>query len=268
MALPASQTFAPKTLRNDGQEARSRLLDAALALFADQGFAKTSTREIALAAKVNVASISYYFGDKAGLYRAVWTDPRCNPDCDGAAFASPTMALPDVLRAMLLSFVEPLKQGKLIQRSMKLHFREMLEPTGVWQQEIDHNIKPAHMALVAAVCRHLGVTKADDDVHRLCFSIAGLGMMLHVAGDVFAAIRPQLVASPAALDMYGERLLGYALAMVQVEQHRRARVAEVRVKPKTQGAAKPEANQKPQLKAQLKASAPSRPKIPSKIHTL
>jgi len=45
----------------------------------EQGFAKTSIREIALAAQANVASISYYFGDKAGLYRAVFSDPRTNP---------------------------------------------------------------------------------------------------------------------------------------------------------------------------------------------
>ena len=211
-----------KSLRSDGQEARSRLLDAALGLFADKGFAKTSTREIAQAAQVNVASIGYYFGDKAGLYRAVWTDPRCNPDCNAAAYADAELSLADALRFMLLGFVEPLKQGELTQRFMKLHFREMLEPTGVWQQEIDNNIKPSHMALVGLVCRHLNVTQADDDIHRLCFSIAGLGMMLHVAGDVFAAIRPQLVASPEALDVYGERLLTYALALVDAERQRRA----------------------------------------------
>ena len=50
-----------KTLRSDGIEARNRLLDTALALFAEKGFAKTSTREIALAAQINIASISYYF---------------------------------------------------------------------------------------------------------------------------------------------------------------------------------------------------------------
>ena len=211
-----------KPLRSDGQDARTRLLDAALGLFADQGFAKTSTREIAHAAQVNVASISYYFGDKAGLYRAVWTDPRCNPECGLTDDATSELSLTDALRGMLRGFVEPLKQGELTQRSMKLHFREMLEPTGVWQQEIDNNIKPSHMALVGLLCRHLDVIQADDDIHRLCFSIAGLGMMLHVAGDVFAAIRPQLVASPEALDVYGERLLTYALALIEAERQRRA----------------------------------------------
>jgi TetR/AcrR family transcriptional regulator, regulator of cefoperazone and chloramphenicol sensitivity len=211
-----------KTHRSDGQEARQRLLDAAMALFAEQGFAKTSTREIAHAAQVNIASISYYFGDKAGLYRAVWSDPRTNPppvthDADGQP-----LPLPQMLDAMLQGFIEPLKQGHLAKQCMKLHIREMLEPTGVWQAEIDSNITPAHSALVDAIGRHLGLAQADDDTHRLAFSLAGLGMMLHVAGDVFAAIRPQLLASQEALDVYRERLVQYGMAMVQAEGQRRA----------------------------------------------
>jgi AcrR family transcriptional regulator len=73
-----------KPMRSDGVEARNRLLDASMRLFAEQGFAKTSTRDIAEAAQVNISAISYYFGDKAGLYRAVFIDPRTNPDMDTA----------------------------------------------------------------------------------------------------------------------------------------------------------------------------------------
>lgn len=214
-------TPAGKALRSDGQEARQRLLDAALKLFADQGFAKTSTREIAQAAQVNIAAISYYFGDKAGLYRAVWLDPRCNPDITPSDFDGVDLSLPEALGGLLRGFVAPLKEGKRIHQCMRLHFREMLEPTGIWQEEIENNIKPNHTALVEMICRHLGLADADDDIHRLCFSITGLGVMLQLGGDLFSAIRPQLVASHDALDQYGERLVTYALAMVQAESQRR-----------------------------------------------
>jgi TetR/AcrR family transcriptional regulator, regulator of cefoperazone and chloramphenicol sensitivity len=215
-------TPAPdKTLRSDGLEARNRLLDAALALFAENGFARTSTREIALAARVNIASISYYFGDKAGLYRAVYLDQRCNPQTDPSTFDPAHASLPQALQGMLQGFVEPLKQGQIMRQSMKLHFREMLEPTGLWQEEINTHIQPSHMALCGALCRHLQVPEVDDDIHRLAFAISGLGIMLHVAGDVYAAIRPQLVDSPQALDQYCERLVDYAMALVQAEAQRR-----------------------------------------------
>jgi AcrR family transcriptional regulator len=177
MSKTPPSTAAAKPLRSDGAEARSRLLDAALALFAEKGFAKTSTREIAQAAQVNIASISYYFGDKAGLYRAVFTDPRCNPNVPPESIADAGISLEQALQRLMGSFLSPLKQGDLQQHCMKLHFREMLEPTGVWQEEIDSNIKPAHAALVNVLCRHLGLARADDDIHTLAFSIFGLGVM-------------------------------------------------------------------------------------------
>ncbi len=220
---PASP--ATKPLRSDGFEARNRLLDAALTLFAEKGFAKTSTREIALAAQVNIASISYYFGDKAGLYRAVFTDPRCNPNLPPESIADAGISLQQALQRLMGSFLDPLKQGDLLQHCMKLHFREMLEPTGIWQEEIDSNIKPAHAALVSVLCRHLGLARADADIHTLAFPISGLGVMLHIGCDVVTTIRPQLVASHAALDRYCDRLVAYAMALIEAEAQRRTLLA-------------------------------------------
>jgi len=211
-----------KALRSDGVEARNRLLDAALVLFAEKGFAKTSTREIAHAAQVNVASISYYFGDKAGLYRAVFQDPRSNPGPDLALLSAQTTSLEAVLRAVVQGFTEPLKQGDLVQCCMRLHFREMLEPTGVWQDEINNTIRPLHTALANALCTQLGVDEADDDIHRLAFSITGLGLMVQVSTDCTTVLRPTLLATPEAVDCYADRLVAYALAMVECEARRRA----------------------------------------------
>lgn len=211
----------PKPLRSDGIEARTRLLDAALVLFADHGFSKTSTRDIAEAAQANVASIRYYFGDKAGLYRAVFNDPRTNPQGDPALINAPGQSLARSLQVYLSEFITPLLQGAPTQSCMKLHFREMLEPTGLWDAEITNNIQPAQEALVAVLCRHLGVTQADDDLYRLAFSIGGMGMMLHVGCDVIQAIRPQLIATPAAVGRYGDALLYSALALVEGEARRR-----------------------------------------------
>ena len=233
-ARPPLSPPTTKTLRSDGVEARNRLLDAALALFAEKGYAKTSTREIALAARINIASISYYFGDKAGLYKAVFTDPRSNPSVPPEQIDDATRPLEWALRNLMRSFVEPLKQGDLIQQCMKLHFREMLEPTGIWQEEVECNIKPSHHALASALCRHLGVAQPDDEIHRLVLAISGLGVMLQICTDVTNSVRPALIASHAALDVYCDRLVDYAMALTAAEAVRRALPTTRATKKKTQ----------------------------------
>ncbi len=49
----------------------ARILEAAVPIFAAEGFAGASTRAIAGAAAVNVATLAYHFGDKQGLYDAL-----------------------------------------------------------------------------------------------------------------------------------------------------------------------------------------------------
>jgi TetR/AcrR family transcriptional regulator len=52
---------------------REKILKAAEKLFSAQGFHDTSLRSIAREAGVGVSSVMYYFGDKASLYRALFS---------------------------------------------------------------------------------------------------------------------------------------------------------------------------------------------------
>lgn len=224
LAVKVAESGDTRKQRSDGAEARSRLLLAALRLFAEKGFAKTSTREIAQAAGVNLAAIKYYFGDKAGLYRVVFSEPL-GTACEGVDLSDPALSLREVLRIFFEDFVAPLKHGDVVQLVMRLHFREMLEPTGLWMEEIDNHIKPSHAGMVAVLLRHLNVPKADDDVHRLAFSLAGLALQLFICHDVIDAIRPKLINTSAAVDQWAMRLVDYGEAMVAMEIARRQRLA-------------------------------------------
>jgi len=53
-----------------GEEARERILEAALKAFGTAGFKGATTRQIAEDAGVNLPALTYYFGGKEGLYRA------------------------------------------------------------------------------------------------------------------------------------------------------------------------------------------------------
>lgn len=53
-----------------GEETRTRILDVALTAFGNSGFASVTTRQIAKEAGVNLPALTYYFGNKRGLYLA------------------------------------------------------------------------------------------------------------------------------------------------------------------------------------------------------
>jgi TetR/AcrR family transcriptional regulator, regulator of cefoperazone and chloramphenicol sensitivity len=210
--------------RSDGVQSRERLLMSAMRLFAEQGFAKTSTREIALAAGTNVASISYYFGDKAGLYRAAFTEPSPHPP-ENAAFADVSRTLREQLLDFYNHLLGPLKQGDMARLCMRLWYREMLEPTGIWNEEIDRDIRPAHAGLMMVLGRHLGIAEHDDDLSRLAFSIVGLAVHIMVAREVIDKISPQLVETGDAIDAWIVRLADFGEALVEAERVRRAALA-------------------------------------------
>jgi AcrR family transcriptional regulator len=210
-----------RATRHDGEASRARLLRSGLQLFAQQGFAKTSTRELAEHAGVNVASISYYFGDKAGLYRAVFFEPLGSPQDDIARYSGAELSLAQALVGLYAGLLEPLKQGDTARLCMKLHVREMLEPTGLWEEGIKHGIQPMHDALLAVLCRHFGVAEADCELQRLAVCIAGLGVHLHVGHDLIQQLAPRLNDGSDALDRWSDRLVMYALAMIDAERRRR-----------------------------------------------
>src|SRR5439155_2367484 len=58
-------------LRLDSEARRNRIVDAALPLFARKGFAGTTTKEIAEAARVSEALVFKHFPSKAALYEEI-----------------------------------------------------------------------------------------------------------------------------------------------------------------------------------------------------
>jgi AcrR family transcriptional regulator len=218
--MPPKSSASPLAHRQP-DDARDRLLQAGLRLFAHQGYNKTSTRELAEAAQVNVAAISYYFGDKAGLYRAVFFEPLGDTQQDIGRYSGVGLGLQEALRGFFASFLEPLKQGDAARLCMKLHYREMVEPTGLWQEQVTQDIQPMHEALLAVLCRHLHLAAPDDHVQRLAVCLAGLGVHMHVCRDVTDQVAPRLNEGANAIDEWSDCLVRFGLAMVQAEAQRR-----------------------------------------------
>lgn len=200
---------------------REKILYTALKLFAEQGLARTSIRQIAKAAEVNVSAISYYFGDKNGLYRATFTEAMPCPVVNIENFRQSSPSLEQTLDILFASFVTPLKQDELVKLCMRLHMRELVEPTGLWSESINNDIVPRRQMLLEVLQKHLGISEIDDDLHRLAMSIVAMGVHLLVGREVIERMCPQIIGSEKALDETHAALVRFAISIVEAEATRR-----------------------------------------------
>lgn len=210
-----------KSKESEVNPARRNLVFAALSVFAEKGYEGATTREICQRAGANISAIRYYFGDKAGLYRAAFTEPMCETPCHTKIEVYINLPLPEALKVFFKEFLEPLKKGEEVRLVMKLHFREMIEPTGVWQEEIQAEIIPQHHAMVRMLMQHFRITDVDADLHRLAFAIIGMAVHFYVGQDVVRTICPELLDNPKAIDTLAERMVNYSLAIIETETKRR-----------------------------------------------
>ncbi|ARP79875.1 hypothetical protein CAL12_02915 [Bordetella genomosp. 8] len=68
---PPTATPSPARPRADGEATRVNILEAAGQLFAERGYADTTSKAICARAKTNIAAVNYYFGSRDGLYLAL-----------------------------------------------------------------------------------------------------------------------------------------------------------------------------------------------------
>ncbi|MEV0650454.1 TetR family transcriptional regulator [Phytomonospora sp. NPDC050363] len=84
------RALEPEDRRRDAERTRAKLLDAAFDEFAAHGYAGARVQDIATRAGVNKQLITYYFGGKSGLYRALqqsWHERERTFVTDDASFA-------------------------------------------------------------------------------------------------------------------------------------------------------------------------------------
>jgi TetR/AcrR family transcriptional regulator, regulator of cefoperazone and chloramphenicol sensitivity len=205
-----------------GERARTRLIVEASRIFAEKGYAKASTREICVAAGLNVAAIHYHFGDKDGLYRAVLLGPIQGIAGQIAGFDDPSLSLVESLRRLLGPFVgadaPPHAQA---DDGVRLYLREMLEPTPVFAAAIAQHIGPVHERIARLIARHIGLAAPDDDVHRLVFGLIAMAHDYCMSGEFMRAVAPRLLDGADALPRARDRLVDWGVALVAHERQRR-----------------------------------------------
>lgn len=198
MVAPAAEPAAPgakgqrhyRRARQDrGAETRQRLIEAALDVFGRYGFEGATTRQIARAARANLAAIVYHFGSKEALHVAVaqYIAERIGalvgPSLAFAA-APETASTPararEALIRLLETYAEVLLGEKEAERWAKFIVREQMQPTAAFEVIYGY-MGGAHgvgARLVAAVLKR----DPEDESVKLCvFALMGQILVFRVA---------------------------------------------------------------------------------------
>lgn len=217
---PAPSQRAGRRAKQDAVDARAALLSAATRLFAEQGVAQTSTREICAAAGLNPGAIHYHFGDKDGLYRAVVAGPLQAMKDELAGFDDPALSLREVLRQVLLPFMDE-EDGPDQRAVMQLFLKEMQQPSPVFASVFRELYAPVHEALTAVLCRHIGLARPDPAVHQLLYGLQAMAHDYCLSRPLMDLMTPGMLDAPGAMDQVAERIVDWGLALVEHERRRR-----------------------------------------------
>jgi AcrR family transcriptional regulator len=180
----------------------SRVLESAVALFAERGFSEVTVREIADAAGANPAAINYYFGGKERLIRQVIRSvfAPLNAQRLTALAAATNGDHPLTAEAVVRALVEPTVHACMHGTGPERHYARILLHTFALRQPfvddaMSEQIDSMPAAFVDALSRALpGATRGRIFWHYDFM----IGSLLHILMDGSRGYRLRRVSDGAA----------------------------------------------------------------------
>ncbi|MDE1162287.1 MAG: CerR family C-terminal domain-containing protein [Acidobacteriaceae bacterium] len=198
-------------------ETRDKLLQAAIEVFSESGYDGATVREICRRADVNIALVSYHFGDKLALYRAVIrfvtnSDARTELARQAAlGTANPKESLRQLIRGLLERIVANHEQSGL---HFRLMLKELANPTTVLTDEIETTIRPLYDHIRTSVGAILKLPP-DHETTRLC-THSILGQVTHYvhARPILVRLWPEMRFSPEQIERIADHIADFSLAYI------------------------------------------------------
>jgi len=157
--ISASTRQQGRRPRDDAADIRQQIMDAAIELFAQQGYAATSIRQIANGVGVNSAMVHYYFGSKEALLYEVM-DQSLEPLAEAVSTMKQRKEAPlqDIVSLILGVFASKPQLPILMTR-------EVFLPGGVMQKHFMEHFAPRlGGALPQLLSNEQNVGRLRDDV--------------------------------------------------------------------------------------------------------
>jgi AcrR family transcriptional regulator len=205
-------------IRSPSADTKSRILDAAERLFAEEGFAATSHRHITREAGVNLAAVNYHFGSKEELLKAVFARRlgpinrerlvRLKAHVEAAAPAAPSVEA--VVRAMVEPAFEAVESaGEGVERFMQLVGRTHSETSDQIRVCFLGQFEEIHHAFLAALATALPHLEESELMLRYHFTMGSMAHTLAWLRKLRGENLPAVLADPEALR---ESLVSFASA--------------------------------------------------------
>jgi len=198
--------------------ARERLIDAAGPLFARDGFADATVRDIADAAGVKLAAVNYYFGGKRGLYSAVVTEGYACLLASTGAHAAPTAGPQnaDRARAVRTDSIQGLAERSLGPSKphwlFEIMMREMVEPTSTLYEMVTRFIRPQHEANRRAIATLLGCDPSDHRVPLASYVLVAQVLFFKHCSSVITRLTSVDLSTPQAHVELARHIAAFSLA--------------------------------------------------------
>lgn len=176
-------TKSSRSSRIDGEVTRARILETAGRLFAQTGFAETTSKAIAAEAEVDLASINYHFGSRIGLYQTVLAEAhRCIIQVeDLLQIAERNESAEEKLRAFFTLLVEAAQSGRGWHTGVLA--RELLSPSSNLQVLFTEELQPKLAVVLGILSEITAIPASNPALLRCLVSTAAPCLMLLVAGN-------------------------------------------------------------------------------------
>jgi AcrR family transcriptional regulator len=167
-------------MTGSAEQTRQALIGAGLKLFGENGFAGTSTRQLAAAANANIGSIAYHFGSKEGLRAACagfiveTIKDMANQALDATdpSVADPEAAsrqLSAALERMVAFVVVSPEAGAIVQFIL----RELSQPTAALDIIYEGVFEPTHRRLCQIWAAATGEDADSERTRIAVFTMIG-----------------------------------------------------------------------------------------------
>jgi AcrR family transcriptional regulator len=195
---------------------KARILNSAGIIFGKKGFKDATIREIARAAKVNIAAINYHFRDKEGLYGAVLEDvfhtgfTRFPATLATGADADAEQRLQAFIRAMFYRLQSHEGWGGMAGQG-RLIVRELLDPSPAFEMVLDKYVKPHKDLLLTIIVDIMQTDPGPEKLMPCAISIIGQCIYYALGSTVIRKISADSVPTEDNLDQLADSVWLFSL---------------------------------------------------------